>query len=247
MNISTSNIYIYIYCYRVPSELETFAEHPLKAEWWSNNYGLTIAFWKIATFCKLKLKVVRWRRKKGKDPGEEEAVAFRFRPGGLIGRWGRVHAPRSTLGSTVMVPRGRCWWWLTTMFQGHPPLPPPASLPVRFAITDLHRETLLTSLLRSRCPISLSFSLFPFLFLPSIPRSFIFRIFRFFCSRTSFWLRYRADYTIFHRRGRGKGQDQVNFCWSSIFFSKLSSSQTRNTWHFSKNWNFIYAKRPRGK
>ena len=56
-----------------------------------------------------------------------------------------VHA-RSSLsprtGSTlmVMVPRGRCWWWLTTMFQGHPPFPPLPSLS-SFAIADLHRET----------------------------------------------------------------------------------------------------------
>lgn len=32
--------------------------------------------------------------------------------------------PRTGSTPMVMVPRGRCWWWLTTMFQGHPPLPP---------------------------------------------------------------------------------------------------------------------------
>lgn len=113
-----------------------------------------------------------------------------------ISRWssywsmgGRVHASRSTLGSTammVMVPRGRCWWWLTTyVFQGHPPLPPPARLcvVVRFAITDLHSSDFFTST-NPRCPIFLSLSLF--FFFPSIlnhPPDFSLR---FFYSRTSF-------------------------------------------------------------
>lgn len=131
------------------------------------------------------------------------------------------------------------------MFQGHPPLPPPASLPVRFAITDLHRETLLTSLLRSRCPISLSFSLFPFLFLPSIPRSFIFRIFRFFLARALLSDFVIALITRFFIEGGGeRGKIKSIFVDLLFFFSK--SSQTRNTWHFSKNWNFYLCKKAVG-
>lgn len=53
----------------------------------------------------------------------------------------------------VMVPRGRCWWWLTTMFQGHPPLPPPLFLSSFSSLSQICTVKLLT-LLR---PISLRF------------------------------------------------------------------------------------------
>lgn len=53
----------------------------------------------------------------------------------------------------VMVPRGRCWWWLTTMFQGHPPLPLPLFLSSFSSLSQICTVKLLT-LLR---PISLRF------------------------------------------------------------------------------------------
>lgn len=53
----------------------------------------------------------------------------------------------------VMVPRGRCWWWLTTMFQGHPPLPPPLFLSSFSSLSQICTVKLL-ALLR---PISLRF------------------------------------------------------------------------------------------
>lgn len=129
------------------------------------------------------------------------------------------------------------------MFQGHPPLPPPASLPVRFAITDLHRETLLYSDLAVQF-LSLSLFFLFYSFRPFLDRSF----FAFF---DSFARALLSDFVIalitrFFIEGRGeRGKIKSIFVDLLFFFSK--SSQTRNTWHFSKNWNFIYAKRPRGK
>lgn len=96
---------------------------------------------------------------------------------------------------------------------------------------------LLHSDLQSPCPISLSSS-FSF---PSLHSWIIHFSPRFFCSRASLWLRYRANCTIFHRR---EGKIESIFVDLLLFSSK--SSQTRNTWHFCRNWNFIYTKCPVG-
>lgn len=94
--------------------------------------------------------------------------------------------------------------------------------------------------------LSLSLFFLFYSFRPFLDRSF----FAFF---DSFARALLSDFVIaliirfFIEGGGERGKIKSIFVDLLFFFSKLSSSQTRNTWHFSKNWNFIYAKRPRGK
>lgn len=74
--------------------------------------------------------------------------------------------PRTGSTPMVMVPRGRCWWWLTTMFQRHPPLPRPASSRSPFgSLSRICAVKLLTLLPANLAP--------PF-FLPAPPLSLSF-------------------------------------------------------------------------